>query len=399
MSDRIERIVNVIERARASSVRSARARWGIQLLAVLCTLNAACGGDTAVEPDEPLILEVSVATSGGDPDYSYQIVAGSQTRTVGPYASTRFSLPRGVSTVRILDVATNCAVNGAASREVDLRTTSSISFEVACEATGLEIQLNAEGKDIPLGFTIIFDQVSSMKVPANTSFTMTRMEPGVHEVSVQTPYNNCVTPPGATVEVSNRVVKHLDFTLRCEAIERPELIVYTADADAPEHGAIEAVGPDGQGRRRLVAAARNPAWSPDGRSLAYEHWVCDAYDYWYYGCILGISIIDPETREVKQVTLGDLSSQPAWSPKADVIAVSRMQSTRSNIFLVSLDGQSTKLNLDATLNASGPSWSPDAERIAFLCVVDPLKSDICIANRNGTGFVRLTSDAHAFGRP
>src|SRR5437867_4331035 len=41
---------------------------------------------------------------------------------------------------------------------------------------------------------------------------------------------------------------------------------------------------------------------------------------------------------------------------------------------------------------SGPAWSPDGARIAFVCEVESGNPDICAVNADGTGLVRLTSD-------
>jgi len=46
-----------------------------------------------------------------------------------------------------------------------------------------------------------------------------------------------------------------------------------------------------------------------------------------------------------------------------------------------------------------PAWSPDGGRIAFTCVVQTNKFDVCVMNADGTGLVRLTSDSISNYRP
>jgi len=48
------------------------------------------------------------------------------------------------------------------------------------------------------------------------------------------------------------------------------------------------------------------------------------------------------------------------------------------------------------MDAYHPSWSPDGSRIAFTCTISlpgpGNQYDICVINKSGTGFVRLTND-------
>jgi TolB protein len=46
-----------------------------------------------------------------------------------------------------------------------------------------------------------------------------------------------------------------------------------------------------------------------------------------------------------------------------------------------------------------PTWSPDGRRIAFTCFLDNASADVCLINRDGSGFVRLTKDGSTKGDP
>jgi Tol biopolymer transport system component len=51
----------------------------------------------------------------------------------------------------------------------------------------------------------------------------------------------------------------------------------------------------------------------------------------------------------------------------------------------------TFVQLPAVLAADHPTWSRDGQRIAFACIVETFNWDICVVDRNGTGFTRLTT--------
>ncbi|HEX6575017.1 MAG TPA: hypothetical protein VF042_08585 [Gemmatimonadaceae bacterium] len=379
-----------------------KARWSslIRTSIALCALGAACDNSGPTRPDDPPLLEVVVRTTGGDPDNSYQVIVGTDARTISGFTSTRFNVPHDVIAVQLLDVAPNCTVTGESERSVDMRATdtASVSFEIKCDATGFEIQVQTEGTDFPTAFAVTVDGQPLAQVGPNSSYTMTRLAPRTYQVTVQPPFPNCTAPPAATVDVANRIVKHLDFNLVCAAIDRPELIAYAVEVDA-FNTIIEVVGPRGGNTSIVVAGARNPTWAPDGKTMAFESMYCDPYYSYWYGCILGISIVDPETKVSRQIAGGDVGNELAWSPTGDVIAISKVQGGRSEIYLMNLGGQSTKVNMPAVQHASGPAWSPNGDRIAFHCIIDTGKTDICIANRDGTGLVRLTNDAHLVGKP
>ena len=115
-------------------------------------------------------------------------------------------------------------------------------------------------------------------------------------------------------------------------------------------------------------ADRDPAWAPDGKSIAYFSDESGEYELH----------IKPQTGlgETKKFKLGDAPSfyySPHWSPDSKRIAYT---DKRKNLWFLDLaTGKSTKVDTDPQALGGPPSktWSPDG---AWLAYVRPLKSGL-----------------------
>jgi len=98
-----------------------------------------------------------------------------------------------------------------------------------------------------------------------------------------------------------------------------------------------------------------PAWSPDGRFIAYLHdagWSEDTTD------VTGLYVLDLESGERRLVIAGWASS-PDWHPDGEQIAFSS-----GDIFTIRADGSDLQ-QVTSSGNSHFPSWSPDGEWLAF----------------------------------
>jgi dipeptidyl aminopeptidase/acylaminoacyl peptidase len=116
------------------------------------------------------------------------------------------------------------------------------------------------------------------------------------------------------------------------------------------------------------------AWSPDGLKIAY---VCQVTNGDYSSSQIHVLRIGEE--QSRLLHTGTTSSAwPSWSPDGTRIAFSTWQSpsehrtksgelharkARSNIYSVGLDGTQRRL---LASDAAAPAWSPDGSRIAYL---------------------------------
>jgi Tol biopolymer transport system component len=106
--------------------------------------------------------------------------------------------------------------------------------------------------------------------------------------------------------------------------------------------------------------ALDPAWSPNGKLIAY--------DYRPPGfSVREIWVVGVDGKQARQVTrIRDVSTQPAWSPDGRRIAFqSDAQGGHVEIYSIGLDGRGLRRETRSDIDTFDPDWSPDGRRIAF----------------------------------
>ena len=382
---------------------------------LLIVLAVACGDD----PTGPEVgtLRVSAPTSGGDLDLDgYEIVvSGSDLRwpIFANATSEVRNITPGTHTVSLEKLAPNCTVSGTHPRMVTVTAgqTVEVTFEIVCAATGIAITTRTTGVDMPITYQLTVTGQPSFPIEPNSSIVVGRLEPGTYTVALVITGEHCSVTSGGnqvTVDVSARSVTPVLFEVACEPVIRSEKIAFTVDTiiDGIAGKWIALVNPDGSGRTRLVLGD-SPAWSPDGSQIVYSTTTCDFYYWYYYGCVGGLDVMDPEIGTVTTLAEGKGGFSPAWAPTGDVIAFSRWHGvgvSPDRLYTLGLDGSPAVERSPGVSALADPAWSPDGQRIAFACTFGPNVSlgepgwDVCVANRDGTGQVRLTThSAPEFG--
>ena len=155
--------------------------------------------------------------------------------------------------------------------------------------------------------------------------------------------------------------------------------VYVADAD-------------GSRVRRIMDNADSPAWSPDGRRIAYSS-----------RGRTGIYVMNADGTGSRLVRRG-AHSAVSWSPNGRMLLFSAVNARGSatQAWVVNVDGSGLRRVTKQCADVSYPAWSPDGRRIAFACIRTRPQTnvhDIYTANFNGTGLRQLTTNPRSDTHP
>ena len=143
----------------------------------------------------------------------------------------------------------------------------------------------------------------------------------------------------------------------------------------------------------------SPAWSPDGQRIAFISDRNGEVEVRAWRNNTDIFVMDAAGGGVEQVTSDPLSrsaENPAWSPDGSSIAFSKFgedaQSGHgaSGIFVLELSSREVRLITDEDGLAWGPSWSPDGRWIAYVETVEYEESHVWKIPAGGGGAQQLT---------
>ena len=110
--------------------------------------------------------------------------------------------------------------------------------------------------------------------------------------------------------------------------------------------------------RAFAGRVADPAWSPDGRSIAFDYRPDGFQEIWVVGA---------DGRQDRQLTkLRALSGFPSWSPDGRRLAFqSNAQGGHFEIYSIALDGSGLRRETRSSIDTIEPAWSPDGKEIAF----------------------------------
>lgn len=147
---------------------------------------------------------------------------------------------------------------------------------------------------------------------------------------------------------------------------------------------------DGTGARRVTSTRdedRHPSFDPDGERLVFQRGRGSLF------------AVDLEGGQARRVT-DDLAeeAEPAWSPDGRWIAYVRREPGTSvrEVWLVRPDGSDRRRVTRMRSVIYEPAWSPDGSRLAFAAETRARVIEIFEIHRDGTGLRRVTtSNEHA----
>jgi TolB protein len=156
---------------------------------------------------------------------------------------------------------------------------------------------------------------------------------------------------------------------------RPGKIAFASDASGSDD--IVVMNPDGSGRENLTGGPEgdtDPAWSPDGRQLAF---VRDG----------AVHLVRADGSGLRRLTSG---ASPAWAPDGDRLVLAKRTARGADLYVLRSDGRGLRRLTRTAAAESEPEWSPDGRSIAFVRAARA-GSHIYVMRPGGGGVRRVTS--------
>jgi hypothetical protein len=296
-----------------------------------------------------------------------------------------FGITKGLHTVRLDDVAQNCAVAGENPRAVSIEpgVTTDVLYVITCRVLG-SIRVSALSSGIdpdPNGYRVTVTR-SAFKADSslgnNSTTLFSRLVDADYLITLGGLAANCDadTPNPRSVTTTTGDTIAVLFKIACLSLT--QLAFGTVD------GNIAIVNSNGTGRRLLTddpAFDQDPAWSPDGRRIAFASRQTISTE----GPEIYVMNLDASGK-VQLTNTPHASYQPAWSPDGSRIAFVSERDGNAEIYVMDADGSNlVRVTHDASTNTA-PAWSPDGTQLAFASSLG-----IQVKNANGSDLRQLTT--------
>lgn len=339
-------------------------------------------GDLAVTT---MTTGVELAPSGylisidDGPAQPIELIGGITVRDLSP----------GPHTVALLSLGENCTIDGTRARTVSVSegTTAAVHFDVSC-VPSLDASLAFVRDD---QIYLAFPDGAAPRRLTNTPTGVTNADPAW-------------SPDGTRIAFSSNRSDRRDSS-------RADIAAYD----------IYVMDADGSNVVRRTSTAwynGNPAWSPDGQTIAYASYRDDQ---------IHVHIVNADNAagaEVRLTTGLGFHQHPAWSPDGRTITFTNSQnggflwSDPSSVSIMNVDGSDTRTLVEWSSFTNGnydlfyfqPAWSPDGRRIAMgVCKQDPwsygrdpwsgcFSVGVGLANADGSGLT-VVAYSNGYARP
>lgn len=181
-----------------------------------------------------------------------------------------------------------------------------------------------------------------------------------------------------------------------------KLIAFSTNRDAHARFQIYVVVPqDSVGRFGIDAtpitttgaASWHLSWSPDSKNMVCQSMRDGHFDIW---------VVPADTTiAAYRLTKGpDIEDEPAWSPDGKKIAyvLVDMNEKKSGIWQMNADGSQPTRVTPEEVYAYAPSWSPDSAKLVFMKGMPP-DTQIAVINADGSNIQQLTKDSNNRSHP
>ncbi|MFN7144110.1 MAG: hypothetical protein ACK4YP_10055, partial [Myxococcota bacterium] len=161
---------------------------------------------------------------------------------------------------------------------------------------------------------------------------------------------------------------------------------------SPKTGGRVWLAPADGGERKEVLegkSARNIAWRADGKAFAFS----SAHTVGLYNVFEDVYLYDVEDDELKSLTRGERARDPSFSPDGARMVLVTNERQQTQLEVLTIDQQLRPLtdHTDHT-QYSTPRWSPDGRLLAVSKWQDGLR-DLWLYTPDGAPWRRLTADA------
>jgi TolB protein len=159
---------------------------------------------------------------------------------------------------------------------------------------------------------------------------------------------------------------------------RPGKIAFVSDAAGSND--IVVMNADGSGRENVTTgpeADTDPAWSPDGRLLAF---VRDG----------AVHLVRADGTGLRRLTVG---TSPAWAPDGERLVFTRRTGRGADLFVIRSDGSGLRRLTRTVAAESEPEWSPDGRSIVFVRAARTGSAHVYVMRPGGGGVRRVTTGA------
>jgi hypothetical protein len=291
-----------------------------------------------------------------------------------------------------LGAESNCRIEPESqSVVVTFRRVTPVHFTGTCVAStgAVMVRMRESGEDLDLsGYAAASGDHRLFRTIAG-EVAIPDLLPGSHAVRISEVAPNCaVTGPNpanvlVTAGRTQRDTTLVEFAVTCArawgmALVRGNRITLATE----DGGTVDVLGPGGQ-----------PAWAPDGRTMAYA---CTR-----------LCVVDLQAGRIDSSPPGMLIADVAWHPGGTTLLVTEQKCAYVDWYyyyqvyscsfkaltLVTPSGEPVAVvPLPTGVVASDVAWSPDGSLIAFTCTTAPdTQSRICTMRPDGSGLRELTS--------